>query len=221
MNRPAMFVVAGALAALLLAPVVSAAPRPKLVPTDWELKIEMTDPKVIQVAVPGETRKEIYWYVLYTVTNRTGDDRMFIPTFSLYTDTGQVITAGSGVSVSAFDAIQARHNNPLLKDALAMTGKLLQGADNAKDGVAIFRDIDRKARAFDMFVGGISGESVRTTLPTPVVVEKSNMRGERVRVSTDKILLHKTLHLSYKLPGEADARTSQTPKRLKRTWVMR
>jgi len=221
MNRSVTFAVAGALAALLLVPAVSAAPRPKVVPTDWELKIVMKDPKPIQVSVPGETRKETYWYVLYTVTNRTGADRVFIPSFSLYTDTGQVLAAGSGVSVSAFGAIQARHNNPLLKNALSMTGKLLQGADNAKDGVAIFRDIDGKSRAFDLFVGGISGESVRAKLPVKVVVEKSDMTGKRVKVATDMILLQKTLHLSFKLPGEAAARTSGTPKLLKRTWIMR
>ena len=187
-----------------------------------ERHLEMRDPTPIRVEVPGQAGKQTYWYVLYTVTNRTGADQTFVPEFTLYTDTGQVIQAGQNVSPSVYQAIVQRHNNPLLEPSTAIAGRLLQGEDNARDGVAIFTDIDPDARVFDLFVGGLSGERAVDTLPVPITVQRVNPQtGEFEEVQTRQIVLHKTRQVTYRLAGEAAARATSQAERIADGWVMR
>ena len=98
-----------------------------------------------------------------------------------------------------------------------MAGPLLRGADNAKDGVAIFTDIDPEAGEFDIFVGGLSGEIWSVTPPTPVI---TTSYGGKTTTKTS-VTLSKTLQMKYKLPGEAAARGSITPEKVAETWIMR
>ncbi len=209
------------LIAILVAPVAQAAIRPQIIPSEWELKIKVQDVQSVRVRIPGAKAPETFWYILYTVTNQTGKDQTFIPSFTLYTDTGQALRGDSGSSPKIFGAIQARHNNPLLKNGTGVTGKLLQGADNAKDGVAIFRNIDPKARKFDLFVGGLSGETAVETLPVKVKVVQYDLKGVKTTIETDRIVLQKMLQLAYAIPGEAGARPGMRLRAGKRTWVMR
>jgi hypothetical protein len=132
---------------------------------------------------------------------------MFVPNFVLYTDSGQILHGAEGISPSVFEAIQARHHNPLLENVTSMTGVLHQGEDNAKDGVAIFQDIDPNARAFDLFVGGLSGEGVTVKLPVKVEVTEADIEGNVAKVVKDTIVLHKTLRLHYRLPDDPSRRT--------------
>jgi hypothetical protein len=64
---------------------------------------------------------------------------------------------------------------------------LLQGEDNAKDGVIIFTDIDSEARNFQLFVSGLSGETAEVKNP----------------VTGKPVILQKTLELDYNVPGQA------------------
>jgi len=196
-------------------------PRPSIVPTKPELEFTYETPQQIVLTPPGGKGPQTYWYVLYQIQNRTGADQIFAPDFVLYTDTGEVVRSGKGVPTTVFAAIQKRHNNPLLQNATGMTGRILQGADNAKDGVAIWRDFDPAARAFDVFVGGLSDERAVVKLPSPVMVEQRDAQGEVRSVARDEVTLAKTLKLSYSLPGEASARAAIKPKLIKKTWVMR
>lgn len=196
------------------------APEPSIVPVAWQFDVDYQSPMSIQLRLPGETQVQTYWYVLYTVTNNTGEDRYFVPNLTLYADTGQIIRAGRGVSPAVFDAIKRRHNNPLLKDPTSINAPLLQGEDNAQDGVAIFRDIDPKARSFEIYFAGLSGETVTVKLPVPIeTVEEAD--GKTEKVTKDSIVLRKTLQLSYGLPGEAAARLTNPPRLLASQWVMR
>ncbi|NLF31345.1 MAG: hypothetical protein GX591_10740 [Planctomycetes bacterium] len=198
-----------------------AAPQPKVIPTEWELDIRYQAPQPIRVKIPGEDRVETFWYVLYTVTNHTGSDQVFVPQVMLFTDTGQVRLGSDGIYPSVFAAIKARHNNPYLEDLARISGRILQGEDNARDGVAIFRDFDPAARTVDVFVGGLSGETAVVQLPNKVLVTATDIRGRTTQELKDQIILHKTLQLTYEIPGEADARLT-TPMRLARKdWVMR
>ena len=199
----------------------SPVPRPSVVSPSWELNFEYQTPQMIEVAPPGEAKARVFWYMLYTVTNETGREQIFVPELVRYSDTGKVSRAGEKVPAAVFAAVQSRHNNPLLKDQPAMTGKLLQGEDNAKDGVAIWPDLDEQAQGFDIFVGGLSGETEKIKLPTPTTVTVIDEEGNRKQAVKDEAIVSKTLRLAYKLPGEYAARARTQPKLEKKEWVMR
>jgi hypothetical protein len=196
-------------------------PQPEAVPASWELDFESQTPQMISLKMPGEAGPRTFWYVLYTVANSTEKAQIFVPDFLLYTDTGQIARAGKGVPAAVFEAIQKRHNNPLLVDIAAVTGRILPGEDNTKDSVAVWSDFDPKARGFDIFVAGLSGEEVSVALPAPVKVTVRKDGGEKVQVTRTEIVLAKTLRLAYKLPGEAAARGRTKPRLLEKQWVMR
>lgn len=185
------------------------APTPSVVPVAWELDFKYQDPQPISVTLPNGSKKT-YWYMLYTVANRSGADRTFIPDFNLYTDTGKISRSGVGVGVMVFDAIQKNVNNPLLVDQTSITGNILQGEDNAKDGVAIWPDIDPEARAFDVFIGGLSGEEAKLTLPA-----------SKPGATSATVTLRKALRLQYAMPSEPAARAANQPKLVEKSCVMR
>lgn len=197
------------------------APQPNEAQVAWQLEIDYQTPQPILVKLPGESRPRLYWYMLFTVTNRTGEDRIFAPEIVLYTQTGKMVRAGEGVNPVAFDHIKRLHNNPLLTDLIGMTGKLLQGQDNAKDGVAIFRDFDPEAAQFDIFFGGLSGETAVVKLPVPIEVTEIGEDGKLQKVQRDSIVLSKTLKLTYGLGVEAASRAYAKVNFLEQGWVMR
>jgi hypothetical protein len=125
------------------------------------------------------------------------------------------------VPSAVFDAIKQIYNDPLMKEMTDMTGKFLQGEDNAKEGVAIWTDFDPAAGAFDIFVGGLSGESAEVQLPVPVTVTEMDYTGQTRTVTKEKLVLTKTLQLSYAISGEAAARPRTKAKPTAKQWVMR
>jgi hypothetical protein len=217
----AAIVLAAVTAGLLTTPAQTATPQPAPVPLSWQLDIDVKTPRAISVLLPGAKAMQTFWYMVYTVTNRTGSDQTFVPEFTLYTDTGQVLKAGTQVPADVFDFVTRAVNDPHLRDSVNVTGKLLQGADNAKTGVAIWPDFDAQAGSFDVFVGGLSGESVEISLPAPVEVVQRTLTGTTQQVTKDKMVLSKTLQLQYSVPGEAASRPQAVPSLEKKDWVMR
>ncbi len=220
------------LAALIAVAIVSSihakpAPKPAEIPLSWELKFDYQAPQTIEVLLPGETTPRIYWYMLYTVTNLDTDmsgtpiDHDFIPEFTLYTDTGELMLSGKGVSSSVFNAIKVRHNNPLLKRRTQVSGKLLYGRDNAIDAVAIWPDFDPNSYEFDIFIAGISGESAKMQIPTPITVTDIDPFGQEKTVKLSNVVLAKTLKLTWQTKGEAAARTKMRAAKKGISWVMR
>lgn len=221
MKRTAVATILAAVMLGLIGSAAHTAPKPSEVPIRWELGIHFENPQAIELLLSGEEKTKRFWYIRYTITNQTGEDRIFVPEFDLFTDTGQILRAGQRVPKSVFKTIKKLYNDPLLKDTTAMTGKLLQGEDNAKDGLAIWPQFDPKAGAFDIFLGGLSGETAEVQLPRPVKVTELDVDGKKHTVTKTKIILSKTLHLTYTLPGEESARTRTKPKLFKKRWVMR
>ncbi len=221
MRRVVVLTLAACFIVAALSPLAVSAPEPKVVPADWEIKFTCEAPQPIILRLPGEEQPRVFWYMLYTVTNQTGQDRIYVPNFVLYTDSGQILRGAESVSPSVFQAIQLRHHAPLLDDVSAMTGLLRQGEDNAKDGVAIFTDIDGAARAFDVFVGGLTGELVREKLPTPVKVTEPDNDGKTQTIIKDEIVLRKTLLLHYRMPDDASLRNGKPAIADGSGWVMR
>ena len=198
------------------------APTPKVVPVSWQLDFEYQAPQPITIRLPGRSQAETFWYMLYSVANRTGADQGFFPSFDMYTDTGKVVRSdGAGVPTGAFLAIQKRHNDPLLMNMVDIRGKLLQGEDNGKRGVAIWPDFDHDARKIDIFISGLSGERESVKLPVPGTETIVDEDGKPKQVAKTVVVLSKTLKLSYAVSGEAASRTAASPKKVEETWVMR
>ncbi len=221
MKRIAVMIVVAASASLLVPGDGYTAPEPSEAKVKWELDIRFGPVRPIQVQLVGRKEKQTFWYMLYTVTNRTGKDQSFVPDFDLYTDTGQLVHSGRKTPMAVFNAIKSLHNAPLLKNMPDMTGRILQGEDNAKDSVAIWHDFDPKAGSFDVFIGSLSGEVAEIKLPRPIRGIKTDARGKKTVVWQTTLLLAKTLQLTYRIPGEAASRTRTGVKQVKKKWVMR
>ncbi len=202
---------------LVVIPVAKGAPKPGLAPKSWELQVEFRDPARIRVTLPGDGRPTTFWYMVYMVTNNTGREVPFYPQCDLVTDALQVIRSGDDVSPTVFDAIRERHRKqyPFLVPPLKASGKLLQGADNARSSVVIFREFDPEASEFTVYVAGLSGEVVR--VPNPVFDPSQPQTEKNVAFFT----LRKTLAIRYTIPGDLETRKHAAPIRAGRTWVMR
>src|SRR5690554_1282665 len=112
-------------------------------------------------------------------------------------------------------------NDPFLRDVPGITGRLLQGEDNARTGIAIWPDFDPAVGEVEIFVGGLSGENVHIQLPATVDVTEVNSRGDTVTVQRDHLLLTKTLSLRYRVPGQAASRHRVRVTLDEKRWVMR
>jgi len=221
MKRTPVRTTLGVAALMAAGSLALTAPQPSEVPVSWELDLNFEHPQAIQMRLPGQERPATFWFMRYSVTNHTGADQIFVPNFTLYTDTGQVLPAGRKVPGAVFEKIKQTYNDPLLKETSAMTGKLLEGDDNAREGVAIWTDFDPDAGAFDLFVGGLSGETADVVLPKPVTLIAPDADGNPQTVTKEQVVLAKTLQLSYGIAGEAAARPRTAVKLLAKRWVMR
>ncbi len=116
---------------------------------------------MIDVEIPGKGRKRIH-YLAYRVVNRTGKPQMFVPQFTLVTDTGKRYE--DVVMPQAVENIQAREEPTRAKGsvvgAVTVCGYIppstKEGIDDAVYGVAVWDDVDVEADAFKVFVRGLS-----------------------------------------------------------------
>jgi hypothetical protein len=204
-------------ATVLTAVSLQAAPAPSLAPESWELNFRFQDPERVSVYLPGEDKPVVYWYMLYRVENDSRQEVEFYPEFDLVTDRLEVVESQLKVSPEAYRAIFRRANNPLLLPPTKVTGKLQRGKDRARHGVVIWRDFDEKARAFTIYVSGLSGETKRVKNPTfapDIPEDEDNKRYYTFR---------KTLAIPYAFPGSEKARTVVKPERVPngQKWIMR
>ncbi len=203
-------------------------PIPDEAPFNWQFRFYFKEPRSIMVKMPGSKKPRLFWYIKFTIINRTGGSRPFDPEFQLYTETGQLLSAGEGFnSTPVYDKIKKIINNPLLVDLNTATGKILQGEDNAVESVAIFKDFDPKAGLFDVFIGGLSGETAKIKLPNPIKIRKEIPFDPEKKtdasevVETEEIILSKTLRLTYKIGSQAKDRQGAPLRFLGKEWVMR
>ena len=194
-----------------------AAPEPAKAPQSWQLDFTFHDLQRIHIVLPGDSQPTMFWFLLYTVTNNTGQDVGFYPTFELVTDSLQVVRGGDNISPSVYDAIRSRYKKiyPFFRDPSWVSGKLLQGPDNARTSAAVFRNFDPQSNAIAIFVSGLSGEIDRLANPTfdpSQPTSADNMQS---------FLLRKTLTIEYTVPGDVQTRQTASPVRRKREWVMR
>ncbi len=198
------------------APAVGTRPSPLGAPAA-RLDFEFHDPQRITLHLPGDAHNSTFWYLLYQVTNNTGGDVQFFPSFRLVTDTLEVVEGGAFINPSVYDAIAARHKRryPFFTQPDKVTGLLLQGRENARSSAAVFRPFDTRAAGFTVYVSGLSDEIQRVSNPAFDTGREESQENQR------SFILRRTLAIVYDLPGDPVTRGSAKPVRRNRRWTMR
>ena len=209
---------------------VGTGPQPSVRPVSWELEFKFLDPRRIEVQLPGSDRPEVYWYMVYTVTNASSRAQRFFPLFQIVTEDLKVHDTDMGISPLVFDVIRERHKvtHPYLVEPTKAIGALLSGDDNARESVAIWRNIDLTINNFRIYVAGLSGETQQVPNPrydpkrpeTTTVTRSDGSTLEQV-VNPKNFTLRKTLEIRYTLPGSPHARPGVMPERGESRWIMR
>jgi hypothetical protein len=204
----------GAILTAVLAGLCMAAPTPAIVqrPGQWTLDVRYEHPQ--QLVLPyGPAGEQRFWYMIMTVTNRTGMDVEFYPKCDLMTDTFQIVPAGRAVPDVVFQMVRQRHASryPLLESLRSVPNRILEGEDNALDIAIIWQDFDAQAGNFQVFMGGLSNETA--VIAHPVAT------GEDGRPLP--IYLRKTLELSYDMRSDPTLRSSVEVVYKDQSWVMR
>jgi hypothetical protein len=181
-----------ALVVLALAGVVMAkVPEPRLYPGngrfDFELDFKHGMPKRVVVGT------DAYWYLTYTVTNNTQYEQTFRPDFQMLDADGKVIKSDHDIPPEVFIKIKAVEGNRLLQPLSEVAGVLHRGADQAKDGVAVWPEPMARMASFKIFVGGLSGE---------YVILKDDDDKPMTGPDGNPIMLRKTLELDYQIYGD-------------------
>ena len=198
-----------ALVALVMAGVLMGlAPEPDPAPKRWELDVQM-GPLRVATVTDGDRGDRVYFFQTFRVTNNTGREVFFAPAFDLGTEEGAVVRAGRGVSGGVVRTLLDRLEDPLLEDQYAIIGPLLQGEENARDGLVIWLAPDLAADEYSVYGIGFSGESETYVVPDPETGE-----------ATEKVL-RKTLRLTYCVPGEIRGRGADPLEQCGRRWIMR
>ena len=194
-----------------------AAPKPASLSSSWQLDFEFQDPRRITLQLPGDNRPTTYWYVLYQVTNNTGKDTHFYPSFRLVTNSLQVIEGGANINPGVFEVIAARHKKeyPFFVSPSKTSGLFLQGKENARASAVVFRMFDKQANSFTVYFSGLSGEMKRVPNPSFNTGRSESEENQRY------FLLRRTLAVTYDLPGDSGTRSGARPIRRHREWVMR
>ena len=137
--------------------VVDSAKLPRDKQGIWVFDFIYKPVRMRTVEVPGKGRKNVY-YLYYRVINRTGKPRMFVPQFTLVTDTGK--RYDDAVIPQAIPVIQAREDNSKkLRGSVDIIGMIPSSRDTVDDavyGVAVWTDVDSSADSFQIYVRGLS-----------------------------------------------------------------
>ncbi|MBC7784787.1 MAG: hypothetical protein H7144_13195 [Burkholderiales bacterium] len=190
----------------------AAFPEPSKYPVSWELKFDYATPKRVALEVPGSAAPKAYWYMTYTVTNKTDDDHEFLPLFEMVTKSGKVIRSDKGIPRAVVDRIKALTANKLLESPLAIAGVLRVGEDQAKDGVAIWEESEPEMGTFSIFITGLSGETVLL----------NDTAGKPMADKDGKpVILFKTLQLDYAVAGDEVYPGIDPINKVHQRWVMR
>ncbi|HEY0007203.1 MAG TPA: hypothetical protein VGB55_00635 [Tepidisphaeraceae bacterium] len=212
MKRPILSLAVMGLFLSTLAQQTPAYPQPSKYPIAWELKFEHSAPRRIVVETPGTRVPTAYWYITYTVTNNTDNEINFLPAFDMVTRSGKVLRSDRGVPRAVFDRIKGATGNKLLESNVEIAGTLRVGADQAKDGVAIWPEPEAEMGSFSIFVAGLSGESA-------VLADDA---GKPMITTDDKpIILFKTLQLDYNVSGDEVFPGIDPVRKTNMTWIMR
>jgi hypothetical protein len=202
----ALVLIAAVLSASAVPSLAGKFPEPSVYPIAWQLDYKQAMPKRIVVDTTP------YWYITYTVTNNTGQEQTWRPDFEMLTNEGKIVRSDRNIPADVFDRIKAREGNKLLETASVVAGPLRQGAGQAKDGVAIWKEPAARMGKFKVFVGGLRGEFV-------ILKDEDG----KPQMGPDKLplILRKTYEADYAIYGDEFYPGRDDVHELKHTWVMR
>ena len=179
-------------------------PEPAIVSRSWQLEFTYERPRPIAVrSIDGDLNW--YWYMIYEVQNHSGEDRLFIPEFTVYTSEGAMIEAGRDVPPNVYERIQHREGRLLMVSPIDVIGRILQGEDRAKQSVAIWPAFEGDVDWFRVFVAGLSGET--QGVPDPV--------------TGDRVVTRKSYMINFNTPGTVTKATDMTLNHAGDEWIMR
>lgn len=212
-SRAGQFRAAGRFAAVVagLAAFVGVAgalaPEPAPVPQRWQLDVEPGAMHLISVDVP-KVGPRMYFYMSYRVTNNSGQDVLFAPSFELADGEGNVTRSGRDVPQIVTTTVLDQVQNPLAEDQISIIGEMTQGKENGKDGVVIWAVNDTNPESITVYGAGFSGETASVELP--------GKDGKK-----QKFVLRKTLKLDFEAPGTLEGQKKQPIKLGTQSWIMR
>ncbi len=180
---------------------VFAYPTPAASSTRWELDFRPGDLRLYRDAYDNQ----YYWYFTYKVTNRTGADQTWAPTFALFNDASEILNSGIGVPRRVTSDILEMLGNDLMENQYEIIGEIRQGREHAKEGLVIWPAREHEITDMSLFIGGISGETARVTNP----------------LTGEELLLRKTLQRDYHIPGNAIGRGTRPADFVRQRWVFR
>jgi hypothetical protein len=145
--------------------------------------------------------RKVIHYLYYRVINHTGEPRMFVPQFSLVTDTRQRLE--DAVIPQAVPIIRAREDASIpLLGAVDIMGMIppstKEGIDDAVYGVAVWEGVDPKADRFSIYVRGLSDGHQVIQAPDggkPIIRYKT-LRIDFIRRGDDRNLNEKEIQLN-------------------------
>ena len=147
----------------------------------WQLTFETTGLRFFRDSQTAQG----YWVMVYEVTNETESDQRWVPSFTLITDQGEVLDAGSDVPRRIQILILETFGDVLLEMQSEVSSALLQGEENASRGLVVWKAGHEDVRALQVFVSGVSGDIAKVTHP----------------LTGEEVLLHRDLQLSWIVPG--------------------
>jgi len=186
-----------------------AGPEPDPVPSRWELDVVAGDLRLLTVMVTDQetTQQNPATFVVfdYEVVNNSGQDLFFAHWFDLMSDDGGLVRSGRGVPREAAEAIVSELGNPLRKNEIGIQGRLLQGRENGRLGVAIWPAENLEVDEMTVYLMGFSGETRRVRRPD----------------TGEEVTLRKSLMLRHATPGTLDAGSDDPLERTITRWVLR
>jgi len=186
-------------------------PQPSPYPVSWELTFEHAAPKRLSVALPGQA-PQAFWYMTYSVTNKTDQARTFLPVFEMLTEDGKVIRSDRNLPYKVFTEIKAREKNRFLEHFTQIGGEVRIGEDEARDGVAIWKEPNPEMGTFAIFLTGLSGEAVRL----------KDAEGKDIKDAKGQaIILRKTLQMNYFVRGDEVYPGQDEVNSRPEAWIMR
>ncbi|MGD9690681.1 MAG: hypothetical protein AB7K52_13435 [Phycisphaerales bacterium] len=205
--RPARFAIP-ALAFATFAGLTGLAPEPNPIPSRWELRVDLGPMRVTSYDVKGEP--QAFAYMTYTVTNKSGQDLLFAPSFELALG-GRPVRAGNDVPGEVTTALLDKINDPALQDQISMIGSLLNGEENARRGLVIWSLRSLDPRKMVVYAAGFSGETATIDLPSQDASDPKKA----------KSVLRKTLMVTYTPGGELTGRGDKPIDVEGQQWIMR
>lgn len=209
MNRRGVLVAAGIGWAILagglgIGSMLGMAPEPESVPRRWELRFEPGPLRVASVNVP-DVGPRMFLYLTYRVTNNSGEDVFFAPSFDFSDGEGNVTRSGRDVPQAVNTQLKELVQGTYIQDQVQIIGDILQGEAHAKEGLVIWPLADMNPSEVVIYATGMSGESKTVTAPN----------------GKDKFVVRKTVRLEYKAGGSMDGIKSTPIELVGRGWIMR